>query len=717
MAIAPGVVLGDRFEVVGELGRGGTATVWLARDLKQDRDVALKTMHPHLADRPTTAHRLEREVQAAAKVQHPAALVPDELHNFDGTHVLSMPLHEGQSLAEHVANNGAWTADALKQLGKRLGEVLAVAHRAGVVHRDVTPQNVMVDPQGVAVLTDFGLARVDGRHTRAATTSLLGTPGYAAPEIYEGGAVGPAVDLYGLGAVLYLAATGTAPFAADTPTAILQRQLDGRFLSLAEARPDLPTSFARTVDALLSPDPSDRPTTAREVVDLVEGKLSSVHLERQKTEALGLDPSARLGRAHLPQGAYRVVVSEKSDDGHRRRILRAGAQGKRDGLGLAMLRFIEDKVRDYIEAPRQLAPEDQLVGAVARAASLPRDALTVPVNLYEAHFRLVEGVDRAVAEQFCVEADEAGFDAEIEATTAIRKGFDGSAIFVAIMASFASLILFFVAASAGSMLGVISSMAFMAAFWGWGVSQRTELPSRASDWPLAFGPDLRAHLKPEFAGLLPPPAIDGAVESAPAPEPTPASRRDSEVLLGRVLARVQGFRDDLSVGSSAFTPDMVADLQRGADELESEARRLAARLDTIATASAGVASEAALEAQVDQVMGRIRRLETLQRAGKSVTDGEIERLKKAVDAHLAELDQAETFESRRVRTAARLLELGALASELRRELFEQTIDETQPLGDVVGRMRAEVAAAKQTSAEMDALERSRRSLKSLQRQR
>ncbi|MBK7758421.1 MAG: serine/threonine protein kinase [Deltaproteobacteria bacterium] len=206
-ALARGAVLGERFTLIGELGRGGMATVWLAEDRVRGARVALKILHAHLVGDASTRERLRREVMTAGLIKHEGALLAQELHELDGHLALSMPYHPGRTLSERVAAEGPIGGTALRAIGARLADVLAAAHRAGVLHRDITPANVMIDDAGVATLTDFGLARLEQwqstRHTGA-----LGTAGHAAPEVYDGERADPRSDLYSLGTVLYYAASG-----------------------------------------------------------------------------------------------------------------------------------------------------------------------------------------------------------------------------------------------------------------------------------------------------------------------------------------------------------------------------------------------------------------------------------------------------------------------------------------------------------------------------
>lgn len=336
-----GQVLAERFEIVGVLGRGGMATVYLARDRVRDERVALKILHDHLAQDPAMRDRLRREVVAAARLRHPGALVAYELHDLAGTWALSLPFHPGQTLAEQVSQQGPMEPEAVRRLGVRLAEVLAEAHSKGLLHRDLTPGNVMIGPRGEPMLTDFGLARLrDGGSTRG--TGMLGTPGYAAPEVYDGVRADPRSDLYALGAVLYLAATGKTAFEADSAMRALHRQLNGDFTPLDELRADLPTDLVATVHALLHENPARRPQGAQDVAEALqlrhaaEAAPDPVRTKAQAEVPIAAKPiqagtNTAIVAAQLPSGEWTVIAKPpKKDD---KRQAAAAAHARREMAG------------------------------------------------------------------------------------------------------------------------------------------------------------------------------------------------------------------------------------------------------------------------------------------------------------------------------------------------------------------------------------------------
>lgn len=278
---APGQVLG-RYRLLQRLGSGGFGEVFRAQDELLRRQVAVKRI-PCEQD----GERAAREAYAAARLSHPAIVALYEAAQEGGYFYLTSELVEGQTLARLVAQD-ALTDQEILEIGIALCDALRHAHGRGVIHRDVKPQNVLVpdepvDRAGVAKLTDFGGARLDGEEALTATGDVLGTLAYMAPEQSEGHQAGPHADLYSLALVLYEALCGRNPVRAATPAATVRR-IGSELPSLRRERRDLPRALTEAIDAALCPDPEDR----GEVADL-EGALQ---------EALGgISDAARQGAA------------------------------------------------------------------------------------------------------------------------------------------------------------------------------------------------------------------------------------------------------------------------------------------------------------------------------------------------------------------------------------------------------------------------------------
>jgi eukaryotic-like serine/threonine-protein kinase len=248
-----------RFRIEERIGSGGMGTVYRAFDERLQRSVALKEIER------AGAERVLREAQAAARLNHPAIVTLYELGERDGHALLVSELVDGSTLDE-VAREGSVTDRDVAAIGADLCDALMHAHKRGVVHRDIKPQNAIVRPWDAggrrAKLMDFGIAAVAGAPTLTATGEVVGTLAYMAPEQAEGEFAGPEADVYSLGLTLYEAWAGENPVARRTP-AQTARQIGRPVASLADARPDLPEPLITQIDACLDPDPRNRPALDR----------------------------------------------------------------------------------------------------------------------------------------------------------------------------------------------------------------------------------------------------------------------------------------------------------------------------------------------------------------------------------------------------------------------------------------------------------------------
>jgi hypothetical protein len=244
------VALG-RYRLVGRIGAGGTADVWLAVDQQTGARVAVKRLHPNLARDPTTVERFQRETAAARAVEHPN--VVGVLDAGPGDVVLEYV--EGETLAARLRGGPLQSAE-VRQLAADLASALEAVHAAGLVHRDVTPANIIVDPVGHAHLADFGIARpVDPEAAITPTGDLIATLRYAPPEVLDGRAASPASDIWSLGATLYEVSTGEMPY----PSVSLQQLVVTRQAPPPHSRGGL---FDDLVAQMLDPDPAVRPAAS-----------------------------------------------------------------------------------------------------------------------------------------------------------------------------------------------------------------------------------------------------------------------------------------------------------------------------------------------------------------------------------------------------------------------------------------------------------------------
>src|SRR5688500_11040450 len=265
-------VLAGRYEVGRALGQGGMACVYLARDTKHGRDVAIKVIRPELSA--SLAHeRFLREIEIAARLRHPNIVPLYDSGEVDGQLYFVMPYEEGPSLGERLEKDGALPlADGLSVL-RDVGRALAYAHEHGVVHRDVKPDNVMLSGDA-AVVTDFGIAKAvtaalgeaQGA-TLTQTGSSVGTPAYIAPEQATGDpSTDHRADIYSFGCLAYAVLTGHPPFRGRGAHEVIASHLTAVPPLVSEVRPELPAAVATLVARCLEKDPGARPQSAREVL-------------------------------------------------------------------------------------------------------------------------------------------------------------------------------------------------------------------------------------------------------------------------------------------------------------------------------------------------------------------------------------------------------------------------------------------------------------------
>ncbi|MBR7678318.1 serine/threonine protein kinase, partial [Streptomyces daliensis] len=250
-------VLSGRYRLLRELGRGGMGVVWQAHDERLDRDVAVKEVRAPdvLSEREITQlyTRLEREAWAAGRVTHRNVVTVYDVVNDDGRPWIVMELVRGLSLYEVLEAEGRLAPERAAAIGAEVLAALRAAHAASVLHRDVKPGNVLVGNDGRTVLTDFGIAVVEGSSALTMTGQLVGSPEFLAPERAMGRPPGPASDLWSLGVLLYAAVEGNTPFRRDSALSTLRAVVDEELPPPSHAGP-----LAPVIEGLLRKDPELR---------------------------------------------------------------------------------------------------------------------------------------------------------------------------------------------------------------------------------------------------------------------------------------------------------------------------------------------------------------------------------------------------------------------------------------------------------------------------
>ncbi len=251
-------VYSNRYEVVRGIARGGMSEVYLARDRHLDRPVALKVLTSALSRDPSFVERFRREAQAAANLSHPNIVAVYDWGQEEGTYFIVMEYIDGHSLRDVLRAQTTIEASRAAGIGAEVANGLSFAHKAGVVHRDVKPGNVLIESSGQVKVTDFGVARADASEALTQTGSVMGTATYFSPEQAQGLVVDGRSDVYSLGVVLYEMVCGTPPFSGENPVSVAYQHVREPVPSLRERRPDVPAGLEQIIMTALEKDPNRR---------------------------------------------------------------------------------------------------------------------------------------------------------------------------------------------------------------------------------------------------------------------------------------------------------------------------------------------------------------------------------------------------------------------------------------------------------------------------
>ncbi|MGH7628291.1 MAG: serine/threonine-protein kinase, partial [Gemmatimonadales bacterium] len=251
------IATAGHYDIRGELGRGGMATVYLAQDLALDRKVAIKVMSPALA-MGDGIERFKREARTAASLSHPNIIPVFGVYHTEELLYFVMKYVEGRPLDGIIRELGALPIPMVQAILGQVASAFGYAHRHGVIHRDIKPANILIDDEGWAVVTDFGIAKVSDSKGLTMTGLSVGTPTYMSPEQVAGDSVTPASDQYALGILAYEMLTGKPPFHGANPMAMMYAHVHQPPPPLEQARPDCPEPLRAAVMRMLDKDPANR---------------------------------------------------------------------------------------------------------------------------------------------------------------------------------------------------------------------------------------------------------------------------------------------------------------------------------------------------------------------------------------------------------------------------------------------------------------------------
>lgn len=294
-------VLGGRYTVQDKIGIGGMATVYRGLDNVLGRTVAIKTMLPQYAADPSFAARFKQEAQAAAALQSPYIVGVYDWGKDNDTYYIIMEYLRGTDLKSGIRKHGALDCRKVAQIGSQICQALSVAHKHDIIHRDIKPQNIMVQPDGNIKVMDFGIARAKNSHLTA-DNSVLGTAHYVSPEQTQGKELGPTSDLYSLGIVMYEAATGKVPFDGDDAIAVALKQVNEQPVPPSQRNPQIDATLEGIILKCMQKNPADRFQTADELRRVLNDYLAGRIVNLGKaTSLISATPTSQMNRASHTQ--------------------------------------------------------------------------------------------------------------------------------------------------------------------------------------------------------------------------------------------------------------------------------------------------------------------------------------------------------------------------------------------------------------------------------
>ncbi len=346
----------EKYEVLDEIGHGGMATVYRARDSSLDRFVALKVLHPHLQRTIEARARFTREAKSVAKLRHPHIL---EIYDYSGEAsdetYIAAELLTGPTLKDFVLEQKDVPPEIAACIAVQLADALGEAHAKGIIHRDVKPENVLIHEARCVKLTDFGIAHMVDTHTFTATGQILGSPGHMAPEQVESGTCDVRSDVFSLGTVLYFCATGRLPFVGRNAHHLLKLLLEGEYPDPLRLRPAIGADLAGIMRRALSRAPGDRYQSAREMAEDLRAFLGDMGVDdsdatlaryfaapNEVASALGarsLERLLQIGESAAKAGDVSRAQSALSralalDDGNEQALKLLGNLGRRRRKGI-----------------------------------------------------------------------------------------------------------------------------------------------------------------------------------------------------------------------------------------------------------------------------------------------------------------------------------------------------------------------------------------------
>ncbi len=288
-----GEVIAGRYELLELIGKGGMSSVYKAHDRLLDRQIAVKILHPHFTEDEEYVERFRREARAVAQLSHPSIVTVIDRGEDEGRQYIVFEYVEGENLKQLLERTGPMPVGEALELALQMGRALAFAHSRGLVHRDVKPQNVLLNADGQAKMTDFGIARSVDVQGMTITGTVLGTSEYIAPEQARGQQVDAQTDVYSLGVVLYELLVGGVPYEGETFVTVALKHVNEPLPSVLDRRPDVPPRVALAVERAMAKSPGDRFASMNEFVDELQACLADVDPGGEQATMIQRRPAAQ----------------------------------------------------------------------------------------------------------------------------------------------------------------------------------------------------------------------------------------------------------------------------------------------------------------------------------------------------------------------------------------------------------------------------------------
>ena len=294
-----GELIAGRYELLELIGKGGMSSVWKTHDRLLDRIVAIKILHPHFTEDEEYVERFRREARSVAQLSHPGIVTVIDRGEDAGRQFIVFECVDGENLKQLLERTGPLPVRDALELALQMGRALSFAHARGLVHRDVKPQNVLLNQEGQAKMTDFGIAREVDVQGVTITGTVLGTSEYIAPEQARGQQVDAQTDVYSLGVVLYELLTGEVPYDGDNFVSVALRHVNDPVPNVLDSRPDVPARVAFAVERAMAKSPDDRFDSMQEFVEELQTCLADLDPRSEEATMIargGMVPAAQQGR-------------------------------------------------------------------------------------------------------------------------------------------------------------------------------------------------------------------------------------------------------------------------------------------------------------------------------------------------------------------------------------------------------------------------------------